>query len=273
MQRIELTLKEHQNEILTILKDVHAFCIENKITYSVAYGTLLGTIRHKGFIPWDDDIDIIIPRPDYDRFCKEYKSDRYKISTPENNGTHMLAMSRVYDDQKTLEVSKIPWCKNAVGVWIDVFPADGCLEDERVFRETHAVAEDNRWKCIKRRSALARFNKEWGAKYNIKLLVKKLVWRNGLAAKRYNDSVIEYSKKVRFGTTSHWSQLCCLDSYELYDVEWFKTAIPMPFEDTEVMVMNGYHDVLNNCYGDYMQLPPVEQRVGHQSKVTKFYWK
>ena len=62
----ELTLKELQQEGLKILKEVHAFCVENEIQYSVAYGSLLGVIRHKGFIPWDDDIDIIMPRTDYD---------------------------------------------------------------------------------------------------------------------------------------------------------------------------------------------------------------
>ena len=273
MQGKELTLRELQLECLSILKDVHSFCVKNNIKYSVAYGTLLGAIRHQGFIPWDDDIDIIMPRPDYERFCKEYRSDKYKLSTPENNKTHMLAMSRVFDDQKTIEVSRIPWCNNNVGIWIDVFPVDGCIEDEQSSREIFEIARVNRRKCIKRRRALAHFNKEWGVKYNIKLLVKKILWRNGLAARKYNEKVIENSKKVRFGATSHWTQLSCPDCYERFDNDWFSAVSLMPFEDTEVMVMNGYHEVLKECFGNYMQLPPVDQRVGHQNNITKFYWK
>ena len=66
----EMSLREVQLGCFEILKDVHVFCVSNNIRYSLAYGTLLGAIRHKGFIPWDDDIDIIMPKPDYDRFCK-----------------------------------------------------------------------------------------------------------------------------------------------------------------------------------------------------------
>ena len=69
----EMALKEIQQVSLDILKDVHQFCINNGIHYSLCYGTLLGAIRHNGFIPWDDDIDIMMPRPDYDRFVNTYK--------------------------------------------------------------------------------------------------------------------------------------------------------------------------------------------------------
>ena len=68
----ELTLKELQQASLDILKDVHSFCEANQIQYSIAYGTLIGALRHKGFIPWDDDVDIVMPRPDFERFCKIY---------------------------------------------------------------------------------------------------------------------------------------------------------------------------------------------------------
>ena len=76
---IELTLKEQQNIGLEILKDVHGFCVSRGIKYSVAYGSLIGAIRHNGFIPWDDDVDIIMPRPDYDLFCQEYCSDAFDV--------------------------------------------------------------------------------------------------------------------------------------------------------------------------------------------------
>ena len=65
----KMTLEEIQSVSLDILKDVHAFCVRNDIHYSLAYGTLIGAIRHKGFIPWDDDVDVVLPRPDYEKLC------------------------------------------------------------------------------------------------------------------------------------------------------------------------------------------------------------
>lgn len=79
-----LSLKDIQGVLLRIMKYIHSFCVENDIKYSLCGGTLIGAIRHKGFIPWDDDIDITIPRPDYDRFVKIFKdSDEFKLFAPE----------------------------------------------------------------------------------------------------------------------------------------------------------------------------------------------
>lgn len=98
----EMTLREVQLFELGIRKDVHEFCMANHINYSLAYGTLIGAIRHKGFIPWDDDIDIVMPRPDYDRFCRTYKSQAgYEIFSP-IQGNSYLGYTRVCDFKKNL---------------------------------------------------------------------------------------------------------------------------------------------------------------------------
>ena len=81
----EMTLRELQLFALEILKDVHQFCTQNNIKYSLYAGTLLGAIRHQGFIPWDDDIDIVMPRDDYNRFCQTYQSERFCIATRDND--------------------------------------------------------------------------------------------------------------------------------------------------------------------------------------------
>lgn len=120
----EMSLREIQLFSLEILKDVHDFCISNDINYSLAYGTLLGAIRHKGFIPWDDDIDIVMPCPDYERFCKIYRSKKWRLFSPVNNDCY-LNYSRVCDLDKTWVLS-LPWCKESpTGLWIDIFPIDG----------------------------------------------------------------------------------------------------------------------------------------------------
>lgn len=270
----ELTLSEIQSESLKILKDVHSFCKENGIMYSVAYGTLIGAIRHKGFIPWDDDVDIIMPRPDYDRFCRTYKSNNYKIKSPEVDVDCMLAFARVYDDKETIIDSIIPWSKDKIGVWIDVFPLDSVPDNNSFVDEKEYKNAIKNWKqSITARTALGHFRKEKSLLFNVKLALKKIIFRNGNKAKYYVDSIVNCQHLHTYKSTNHWSQLGCLDALEWHRIEDFESILLMPFEDTEVMVMNGYNNVLRECFGDYMQLPPTEQRVGHSDGLTKFYWK
>ena len=126
----EMTLRELQLFSLEILKDVHHFCVDNNIRYSIYGGTLLGAVRHKGFIPWDDDIDIIMPRDDYDKFCDSYISESYVLVNRTKDSSYQLAYSRVCDIKKTQYKAIEPCSRNSTGVWIDVFPADGCPENE-----------------------------------------------------------------------------------------------------------------------------------------------
>ena len=99
----EMTLEEIQQVSLEILKDVHRFCVENDIKYSLCYGTLLGAIRHNGFIPWDDDIDIMMPRPEYDRFIRLYQSEKgYKLFAAENNDGDTEVSIALLADRKSV---------------------------------------------------------------------------------------------------------------------------------------------------------------------------
>lgn len=274
MQRKELSLKELQLESMAILKDVHTFCSEHGIMYSVAYGTLIGTIRHKGFIPWDDDIDIIMPRPDYDRFCKTYSSDDYKIKSPEMDSDCMLGFARIYDDSRTITDSIVPWNVDKTGVWIDVFPADSVPDDKNFNNtDTYQFAIDSWRKSVTARTALGHFRKEKSFVFNFKLAIKKVCFKNGYKAKDFINNIVHCQRLLPYKSTCHWSQLGCLDAVEWHRMEDFESILLMPFEDTEVMVMNGYDNVLRECYGDYMQLPPEDQRVGHSDGLTKFYWK
>ncbi len=272
MQQL-LTLKELQIESLNILKDVHSFCVDHDIMYSVAYGTLLGAIRHKGFIPWDDDIDIIMPRKQYEKFCATYYSERYRFKCIQKDNDHFLAFARVFDDLATTTETMIPWCKENGGVWIDVFPADLVSDIESNYKK-HKTNLWRKWKAITvARAATANFDRNKPLTFNIRLLIKKILTCNGLFARTLLRRFMNYAHTVMVDNSSHWSQLTCMDGYEWHSTEDFTSTSEMPFEDTKVMVMNGYDRVLRECYGDYMQLPPKEQRVGHSDGLTMFYWK
>ena len=117
----EIGLKELRDLQLDILQNVHDFCVAHGIHYSLAYGTLLGAIRHKGYIPWDDDIDIAMLRPDYEKFMREYKDEVYRFCECRLDKDIHIGFGKV-EDTRTI-IIEAGNTKN-LGVTIDVFPID-----------------------------------------------------------------------------------------------------------------------------------------------------
>ena len=126
----ELTLSEIQKYSLEVLLHIHDFCVAHNIDYTLAYGTLIGAVRHKGFIPWDDDIDIIMTRENFDRFVREYQSDENFMLVSPNDSKSFIAFARVCDMKNTQIVTRIPWSKYTTGVWVDIFPMDSISDNE-----------------------------------------------------------------------------------------------------------------------------------------------
>ena len=173
----QLGLKDIQRVSLDILKDVHAFCISNGINYSLAYGTMLGAVRHKGFIPWDDDIDIIMPRPDYERFKKSFKSSKGNVLVTEDES--YIAFSRVCDTQRTMTGKSLwPWSKKELGLWIDIFPLDAVENDKQMFHDKIQRLESLSTKQIKARNAKVCPSMSFGVIQNLKQLVKNVIYLN-----------------------------------------------------------------------------------------------
>lgn len=269
----EMTLRELQSFSLKILKDVHSFCVANNIKYSLAYGTLIGAIRHKGFIPWDDDIDIMMPRRDFERFCRTYCSKEFQILGPDDQNC-WLCFARVFDLNKTFVDTPCLWNTLKSGVWIDVFPIDGANDDIKSFKKDALMSRKLWIKQVFYRDAMGSFVSRLPLVYNLKILVKKIFFWKWKNIKGINMELKRRACRFEFGSTRHWSQLVCMDdrdrNYQL--LEDFETTFLTDFEDGKFMVLIGYDRYLKNIYGDYMTLPPEEKRVPKQSEM-KFYWK
>ena len=272
----QLTLTELQSFNLEILKDVAGFCERNGIRYSLGYGTLLGAVRHKGFIPWDDDIDVMMPREDYERFRTLYHSDKYSFIDSRNTPDCYIAFGRVCDTEKTTASSCIPWVKKEVGVWIDIFPIDRVPDDLDTFRRVY----DSLLLLMKFNLGIRKVHTFSSSRLSIKKRLKvwllkrmhpRLIRRDPADIVKDMNTLISL---VSPADSKHWSQLCCPDAGtdEFFNDDEIKEYVKMPFEDSEFYVWSGYDKILRDSYGDFMTLPPLNKRKPLQSYIT-FYWK
>ena len=263
----ELTLKELQQVSLEILKDVHSFCETNNIRYSIAYGTLIGALRHKGFIPWDDDVDIVMPRPDFERFCKSYQSNNgMRLIYYGNDRSALAAFARVVECDKTDYMTERPWTKQRSGVWIDIFPLDGVVNQadySRLYKRLRPIS----WIVYKFRRQNHHIlpTDSWWSK--TKTIIAKVIGINGMIPFFLLNRIVSQMTKYKYEDCDFYGQMAYLDDGPImFSKDGFKDTILVNFEDTQFRALNGYDAVLRQLYGDYLQLPPADKQ------SPKQYW-
>lgn len=266
-----LTTKEIQKEEANILKELILILDKNKIEYTVGGGTMLGTIRHKGFIPWDDDIDILIPRPDYERLICILKKNNLKVGN--YIATSVLLNNGYYPFIKIVNQNISTYNENILAnkqlnLWIDIFPIDGLPEDEKgskeIFKKISLYKNMYMSKVFKTKYIIKTTKK---IKILPKLILKillLLVPINSISKKM--DSI---SKKIDYNNSSYVGNL--LWGYGRKETMLKKDVsyIEFKFEDLKVKGLKNYDSYLTNLYGDYMKLPPKEERETHSFKAWR----
>ena len=273
----ELTLKELQQKSLEILSDVHDFCVKRNITYSLAYGSLIGAVRHKGFIPWDDDVDIIMPRPDYERFCASFFAPGRGLIRETDKESYIL-FARVFDEEETICRTMNPFArKYKGGVWIDIFPLDGVSDSFEAFAETIQSLHGLWRKQIRYRYSKAGIKdilRTFSFRDTLILFTIKFSGIADCLIRKTNRKMQQIGGSIPYGSTQHWSQMTVIDdstrNYQIVDD--FRETVDLPFEGKVFKAMVGYNRYLSHIYGDYMKLPPEEDRRPKQQR-TSFYWK
>ena len=271
-----MTLDEVHSVLYDILVDIHEFCVANEIKYSLAGGTLLGAIRHNGFIPWDDDIDIQMSRPEYERFIHSYKSNKgYELFCRELSGCKdvTVAFSRVCEMRKTIvDTGEFPWRDNPTGLWVDVVPIDGAPKSSIIAR-IKIIIMYVFWilTIMSRHASQAKIRTTCGLIKKVRMVIKK-----GLVAflpkdfvRRYIDMCQQYKYEksdyiANYSTMQNkfreWQPKVTMESFTLHQ-----------FEGGMFYIMEDYNTSLSHLYGNYMELPPLDKQVPHVE--NSFYWK
>lgn len=254
MKRI--SLEEAKFLQYEMLKEIHRYTESHSLTYFLSAGTLLGAVRHQGFIPWDDDIDIIMPQPDFEMLMKNYKSDRYQAVWCYNNMEYGYVFGRLYDKRTCFQMGRY----KGLGLYIDIYVIFGAPEAKELQLERFRRA----FKYLPRRSRLISLRSKlvrlgiWPYKTLDFTLLNKACRRmyEELARYDYNSSIFVHP--YGGGKT-------------IVRKELYERKLIMPFENDAFFVPERFDDLLSLTYGNYMQLPPLEKRQAYHD-LSYYYW-
>ena len=246
---------------LDILEVFDAFCKAHSLPYFLVYGTLLGAVRHKGFIPWDDDIDIGMLRPDYERFVSLFSQSAtgpYVIASGDTDPAYPVNFLKIHDPRTVVFEPTRRYSYS--GVFIDVFPVDAIPEDPkrrmRLIRLLEILKKVKSEKCGQLQTHPSRLKALVIAiRYVLLHLVPMSLprWMADAAIRR----AAKHANGQWLGILTSTDPLVS----ECFPRSWFESTTLLPFEHLRLPVFSGYADYLAAVYGDYMTPPPPEKRV------------
>ena len=262
----EISIDESREIQIKILEEVDKFCEMNNLTYYMSYGTLLGAVRHKGFIPWDDDVDIAMPYPDFIRFCSEYSGTVYKVNHWTIQPDFYCNYAKIEDTRTLLLEETVLQYK--IGINIDIAPIIGLpneLEEaQKYFRRIAFVRKLLTLKKMKYRSGRDPLKQ-------LMMFISRIPL--GLISNRTLNMVIDsLCKRYRYSESKY---VICVGSFnpvkEIIEKKRLGSPTRLEFEGHSFWAPSGYDEWLTCMFNDYMKLPPKEKRISHHTFRT--YWR
>ena len=266
------TLRHLQNLELMILKEFINICEENNLTYYMYAGSLLGTIRHQGFIPWDDDLDVIMFRDDFEKFKEIFianNHDKIKLLSIETEKDYFHLLAKLMLKDTLFEEKWVNQVDFNIGINIDVFVLDDLSNNE--FKRNYQLKKAFLYNKLLIMSIIRLDDLPFLTKlithsgyYILNLLGIKPKWLNKRCLnflKNFQDENAEFVFDIS-ATAEEYPQI--------FNKNEFKKVEKAKFEDIEVNVPVNYDEILKSLYGDYMQLPPEEDRYNHITENLDF---
>ncbi len=251
-----------------ILKELDNICKTNGIKYYLAYGTALGAVRHKGFIPWDDDIDVVMLRDDYDKFCKlapEEIPDDLFFQTVYSNIEYPFSFAKLRKKNTAYVEEGQQQLKIQQGIFIDIFPLD-YIPNKKNKQVVQRIYAEMLWILMARNRG----------KTGLKKIFVNLLNLGCTTDKAYLDKIARLEKHIKCPDKERSTKVALMTyggrakyAKQYFDISGFGTVY-MDFEGQQFPVMSGYDEFLKISYGDYMCIPPKEKRVQHQGYYVNY---
>jgi len=259
---------------LDILKYFKNICISNNLKYFLAYGTLLGAVRHSGFIPWDDDIDVMMPRNDYYRLCKilsknNAKADYYELLSMHNNDIYFAPIAKLIDTRTILIQDYGQIEKPILGVYIDIFILDGFPDNKKESINIIDRANKNRfyWGLSVRKFSAK-------SKNLIIAIIKSLysIPFRIIGYRYFLRKIDNIAKTYDYEISNYVGVICFGEGYkEIIEKKYIEPGIEILFEGEKYSAPSNIDKYLKNIYGDYLKIPPENERIPkHRNYI---YWK
>lgn len=258
-----IQIDEMKQRLLSIAEYLDKLCEENGMNLFMSGGTLLGAVRHKGFIPWDDDIDMYLSRPDYDRlieiFRQQGNNGKYKLLAHELDDKYLYGFAKLIDTD-TLLIEKGGDAGVEMGLFLDIFPIDG-LGDDIKFAKKH-MKKINKYIILNLSLLVKPWRKEVSFAKNFTIACLRVLAKM-YGANRLHKKLSEIVHSVPYETSKYVGEFIdeIGDKRIMLKNEMYDDYVLMDFENIKLKAPKNWDKWLTQFYGDYMKLPPVEKRV------------
>jgi lipopolysaccharide cholinephosphotransferase len=256
----DIYTRQLQLKLLEIMKIFHDTCEKNGIIYYMLGGTMLGSVRHKGFIPWDDDMDVGVPREDYEKLLRLPANsfpDNIRIKTPYNSSDLIFPYSKIMNIDTTLVEDRLDGITE--GIYIDIFPLDGAGNSYKLAKM--------RYICYYWKQGLLYNNQDHGDK---KSVLRRMVQRYA----RLKNTRLLYNNVERHMKKKSFNESSIVGNYpgawgfkEFMEKNIFGKPTLYDFENHKFFGSENADKYLKSLYGDYMQLPPIGKRKSHHRYI------
>lgn len=255
-----LSSREIKNKLVEMLNEFDSFCQKEGLVYYLTWGTLLGSIRHNGFIPWDDDIDLWMPRHDYNRLINVFHHPEYSFISMEKDPYFPLCSGKICD----LRYSAMDEFGKDFGLYIDIFPLDGLPKSiAKIKRHINRVKRAEKLWSNQVITSKYSISRDYSLNKNLRIIAAKIL-KPFLPIESVINHYIHSSSLFPFDYSDN---VISYDAYLVFDKSIFATTLYKEFEGRLYPVPVGFDAVLRIVYGDYMKVPPESERISHGIKV------